>query len=482
MNKKLFLSFLSFLPFFVKLTFAQSTEYSTEVEGRIKQVENNLMTWVQTQDSVKWSLTDRMAHYHINGISIAVIHNYNIEWAKGYGWADISEKRPATNKTLFQAASLSKSINAVGLMKMVQDKKLELNTDINQYLTSWKFPYDATAKNKKITIGNLLSHTAGLSVNGFGGYAVGDKLPLLTQILDGKKPSNSQAVRSLSEPGIKFQYSGGGVTISQLIVTDVTHQPYDEFMNETVLKPLEMTNSFFTQPPSESKAQLLATGYYGNGKEVKGKYHIYPEQAAAGLWTNPSDLCKFIIEIQSSNSGKSYKVLSPEITKVLLTPYIENSPALGLFIIKLGNTEIFSNSGLNCGFTCMFNGSSDGDGVVIMANSDNSQIFDEILYSIASVYNWKYHSPVHKNVIKMPQTLLESYCGNYKYNGQKVKLKLIDNNLYLLFRGMTCRIYFTSNVDFFVYEAMTDFKILLDTNGNIDKINFAGDQVIYKVK
>lgn len=351
MKKAFSLCVLIFFTFSVRLAFAQSAQYSAEIESKVKQVENNLMPWVQTQDSIKWSLKDRMAYYNTNGISIAVIRSYKLDWARGYGWADVSEKRPVTDQTLFQAASLSKSVNAVGLLKLVQDKKIDLTTDINEYLTSWKFPYSQATKDKKITLGNLLSHTAGLSVSGFPGYSVGEELPSVAQILDGKGPSNSKAVRSISEPGTNFQYSGGGVTISQLIVTDVAHQPYDEFMNEAVLRPLDMSNSFFTQPPLESKAHLLATGYYGNGKEVEGKYHIYPEQAAAGLWTTPTDLCKLIVEIQSSYSGKPYKVLSPETTKVLTTPYIENLPALGLFVAKSGNTVTFSNGGLNCGFT-----------------------------------------------------------------------------------------------------------------------------------
>ena len=376
----------------VKYLLAQETSYPAEVEDKIKQVENSLMSLVQTKDSVKWSLKERMSYYNLHGISIAVIHNYKIEWAKGYGWADTSEHRPVTPLTLFQAASISKSLNAVGVLKLVQDKKLDLNTDINQYLTSWEFPYDSVSKNKKITMRNLLSHTAGLTVTGFPGYSVGDTIPSITQILDGKKPSNTPAVRSQSKPGIKFRYSGGGVTISQLILMDLTHQPYDEFMWETVLKPLEMTNSFFTQPPPADKKQFLATGYYDKGKEVMGKYHIYPECAAAGLWTNPTDLCKFIIEIQLSYLGKSNKILSPEMTKTFLTRYKEKS-ALGVFIIKKGNTVYFRNDGGNRGFLSTYRGSFDGNGVVIMVNSENYHILEEIVNSVASVYHWKDYLP-----------------------------------------------------------------------------------------
>ena len=225
---------------------AQTTTYSPEVEKHIQQVENNLTRWVQTQDTPCWTLRDRMAHYNMQGLSIAVINDYQIEWAKGYGWADSSEHRLVTPQTLFQAASLSKSLHGVAVFKLVQEKKLDLNTDINQYLTSWQFPYDSIAKNKIITTANLLSHTAGLTIDGFPGYSKSDSLPSITQILDGKKPANTSAVRSKFEPGLKSAYSGGGYVISQLMVTDIVQEPYDEYMWKNVLKPMGMTNSIFS--------------------------------------------------------------------------------------------------------------------------------------------------------------------------------------------------------------------------------------------
>ncbi len=231
----------------------QTKKYPADVEEKIKQVENNLAGWVQTGNNDRWNLTERMKKYGINGVSIAVVHNYKIEWARGYGFADISEKRPVTEATLFQAASISKSLNSLGVLKLVQEKKLDLDADINKYLVSWKFPYDEKSNDKKITIANLLSHTGGLTIHGFPGYSRGDTLPTLPQILDGQKPANTEAVRSSSEPGKNVNYSGGGTTITQLIVMDITHQPYDVFMKKNVLDPLGMTASSFTQPPEKGK-------------------------------------------------------------------------------------------------------------------------------------------------------------------------------------------------------------------------------------
>jgi CubicO group peptidase (beta-lactamase class C family) len=259
-----------------------------------------------------------------------------LEWAKGYGWADSAEKRPVTTETLFQAGSISKSLNSLGVLKLVQDRKLDLYTDINFYLKSWKFPYDSISKGKKITLINLLTHTAGLNVHGFPGYTVGDPIPTLPQVLDGLPPANTPAVRSVFEPGLRFQYSGGGTTISQMIVQDVTGQPYDEFMWKNVLQPLGMMNSSYSQPPSSSKQKQLASAYYADGKPVKGKYHIYPEQAAAGLWTNPTDLSKYIIETQLSMEERSSKVLKMEWARLRVTPYIDSTAALGVFIPVIG--------------------------------------------------------------------------------------------------------------------------------------------------
>ena len=319
----------------------KNKKYSSDIEEKIKQVENNLEGWVRIQGAVPGNLQERMKEINMKGLCIAVVKDYRIDWIRGYGWADEAEKIPVTAKTLFQAASISKSLNGVGIMRLVQEKKIDLNTDINEYLTTWKFPYDSISKNKPITVAALLSHTAGLTIHGFPGYEQGDTIPTLLQILDGEKPANTQAVRSMTEPGTAVIYSGGGVTITQLLVTDITKEPYDLFMQKNVLDPLGMKNSFYTQPPPASKMKLLATGYKADGKEVRGKYHIYPEQAAAGLWTNPADLCKYIIETQLSWKGQSAKVLTPEYTKLRLTPVLQES-AYGVFVSKNDSSTYIS--------------------------------------------------------------------------------------------------------------------------------------------
>jgi CubicO group peptidase (beta-lactamase class C family) len=401
--------------FFIKIN--ASAQYSSDINEKIQRVEKNLIPNIQTENDGPMTMQDRMTFYKVHGVSVAVIHNYKIEWAKGYGYADDSLKVPVTPQTLFQAASISKSLNSVGVLKLVQEKKIALYTDINAYLTSWKFPYDSLSKNKKITVANLLSHTGGLKVHGFDGYEKGKEIPTIEQILDGKKPANSPAIRSMYEPGIKSEYSGGGITISQLIVMDVTHQPYDKFMYNNVLKPLGMTGSTYTQPPAGVKSELLATAYRYNGKALPGKYHIYPEQAAAGLWTNPTDLSKYVIETQLALQGKSHKVINQQTTKLRLTPYLNKNAALGVFIDSLQDgVKYFEHGGANEGFRCQYFGSMEGgNGVVVMVNSDNGDIMNEIVNSVAKVYGFKgLNRSKFRKEIAVADTILQKYTGKYE--------------------------------------------------------------------
>ncbi len=406
--------------------------YTPEVLDRIAKVENNLGSWYQIEGEKPFNILERLKFHNIPAVSIAVVSNYKIEWVKAYGIADIASNNPASIQTLFQAASISKSLNGVGAMKLVQAKKVDLNTDINTYLNSWKFPYDSGSGNKKITLANLLSHTAGLTIHGFPGYEVTDTIPSVYQVLDGKSPANTKAVRSQFAPATRVQYSGGGTTISQVLISDVSKKPYQQYMYEEVLTPLGMTSSFYDQPAPANKRALLATGYQTNGQEIKGKYHIYPEQAAAGLWTNPTDLAKYIIETQLSYQGKSSKVLSQETTRLRLTPVVNKEAALGAFIMTKGNATYFQHGGANEGFRCQYFGDlENGNGVVVMVNSDNGAILNEIINSVASVYGWKdFYNPVVKKRATVGNDVLKTYTGKYELNpGFNITISLEGNQL-----------------------------------------------------
>jgi CubicO group peptidase (beta-lactamase class C family) len=450
--------------------------YSKIIGDTIKMVENGLSGDVLIQDSANtWNIEERMKAKGINGLSIAMIRDYKIVWAKGYGLADKASNTPVTTQTLFQAASLSKSLNAVGVLKLVQDKKIDLSTDINTYLKSWQFPYDTVSHDKKVTVANLLSHTAGLTVHGFGGYESGDSIPTLQQILDGKRPANSEPVRSMFEPGLRSEYSGGGTTILQQIVMDVTGKPYATYMQQNVLDPLGMTMSSYQQPAAKDKEKYLSTGYQGNGEIIKGRYHIYPEQAAAGLWTNPTDLAKYIIETQLSLKGNSNKVLNTEMTKLRLTPYIDSSAAFGVFIVEKGGMKYFSHGGANEGFRCQYYGSFDGgNGVVVMVNSDDGSIMNEIINSIATVYKWKdFYTPTIKKAIPVTAGMLNAYSGKYVLDKDTITISEDNGKTFFhVSNGENYRIYFSTEQDFFTPELSFDLKFEKDSNGRVTDIYF----------
>jgi len=408
----------------------------------------------------------------IPGLSIAVIRDYKIEWAKGYGWADTEEERKVTTDTRFQAASISKSINSLGILKLVEMGKLDPEADINTYLTNWKFPYDSLSHNKKISVYNLLSHTAGLDIHGFPGYEKKDTLPTIQQILDGKRPANTKAVRSLFEPGIKYKYSGGGITISQLILTNIANSNYADWMQKNVLQPLGMTNSSYQQPPTATSN--LATGYYGNGKPVTGKYHIYPEQAAAGLWTTPTDLAKYIIECQLALEGRSKKVLSQSMMKKRLTPYIDSNAALGVFIEKKAGQLYFTHNGGNEAFLCTSYGSMQGgNGVVIMINGENFAVINELLNSVAIVYDWKgVYNPTFKKIVTLPKDTLQKLVGNFLLEKDTLTVSFCGDALCLQqnFQPATgYQMFFSDNNNFSVREVPNAFfTVIRNAEGKVE--------------
>jgi len=403
------------------LIFTTALYAQSDLQSKIRRVEQGLLPQVLVKGDPAWTIEERMQHYKIPGVSIAVINNFKIEWSKSYGLRDVETKEPVTLETLFQAGSISKPVAAMVALKKVEQGKLSLEENINNKLISWKLPDNEFTAKKKVTLANLLSHTGGLTVHGFPGYAVGETVPTLPQILDGVSPANTAPVRVDMEPSTRFRYAGGGTTIMQLALMDIEKKPFPQIAKETVLEPLQMTNSTYHQPLPADWLKRAAAGYRPDGSEVEGKRHTYPEMAAAGLWTTPSDLAKFAIEIQLSLQGKSNKVLSKEMTAKILTPFVEDFVALGFFIDKKGKTIYFQHGGADEGFRAQLMAHKDkGYGAVVMVNSDNGQIINEILRSIAKEYQWEDYLSQPYEIVAVEPELLDGYIGRYLVNPDRV--------------------------------------------------------------
>ena len=373
------------------------------------------------------SLAERMAELHVAGLSIAYVHEGKIAWTRTYGATRFGG--PAvTPDTLFQAASISKPVTALAVLHLAQEGKLDLDRDVNLYLKSWKVP-----GSQKVTLRQLLTHTAGISVHGFRGYDLGTPLPSLIQMLDGQPPANSGAIRVVAEPGANWKYSGGGYLIIRQVLEDTTGQPFAKLMQDLVLKPIGMTRSSYDQPLAAARLAEAATPYDGDGKELTEGPHVYPEMAPDGLWTTPSDLARYVIEVQNALSGKANHVISPEMTRAMLTPSLADQ-GLGPVVVD----DLFWHEGGNSGFQCLFAGfAKGGDGAVIMANSENgAELAGEIMRTIGHDRGWPNFTSEDREAVSLDPAVAARYAGFYRLGRYSLaEADLEQGKLYLILPG-----------------------------------------------
>ncbi|NQZ23190.1 MAG: class A beta-lactamase-related serine hydrolase [Colwellia sp.] len=395
--------------------FLCSSSWANELKS-IKDVENSLSPVNIFKGDKLWNLQDRMKHYGVPGVGIAVIKDYKISWFKTYGLADRETGETASNQTLFQAGSVSKPAAAFAALRLVEAGKLSLDADINTVLKSWQLPENQFTTKNKVTLRQLLSHTGGLTVHGFRGYSVGEKVPNVIQVLNGAKPANSSPVRVNKEPGGDFRYSGGGYTIAQLMMSDVSGKPFEKVMDDLLIRPSQMTQSTYQQPLPPTLLKYAASGVLPHGDAVTGKRHTYPEMAAAGLWTTAGDLASFAIEIQKALNGDS-KLMSKSMAQTMTTE-VDSGYALGWGINNRGASGYFSHGGWDEGFCTQLTGHlKDGYGVAIMINSNHPEFLDEVVNAVGLTYGWDgYQAKVKQSIAK---DVTNKYVGQYGYDSTR---------------------------------------------------------------
>jgi CubicO group peptidase (beta-lactamase class C family) len=367
--------------------FAASAQVSAADAAHIAHIEAGLVS-LPDGPSERTPLAQRMDELHVPGVSIAYIHDGRIAWARGFGVTRIGGP-PVTPTTLFQAASISKALTATVVLNLAQFGKFDLDTDVNAYLKSWKVPENAFTAKEKVTIRRLLSHAAGVSIHGFQGYAAGAPVPTLIQVLDGAGPANSTAVRVIATPGSAWSYSGGGFEILQLLLQDATGEPFPQLMRGIVFDTLGMDHSTFEQPLPAEMAADAATPYYASGAPVPGGAHTYAEDAAAGLWTTPSDLARWVIAMQRAISARSNYLLFPSTAREMVTDVGLGHWGLGVALAGPPDHPMFGHGGSNAGFQSLMEAFDDGDGVVIMTNSDAGYLLCwQIFLTVAAEYGW----------------------------------------------------------------------------------------------
>ena len=363
----------------------------------------------------------------------------------------------------------------------MEQGKLALDEDVNAKLTGWKVPENEFTKDKKVTLRGILSHTAGLTVHGFPGYATDGPVPTLVQVLDGEKPTNTPPIRVDVLPGSKWRYSGGGYTVMQQMMIDVTGKSFPQFMQETVLIPLGMNESTFEQPLPAGKAKLTASGHYADRSLVKGKWHIYPEMAAAGLWTTPSDLVRFAVAVQDALAGESDKTLSKQMARQMLTEEKDHD-GLGVFLEGGGSTLRFGHGGRDEGFDARLLAYAEaGQGAAIMINAnDNSGMISRIMEAVAREYHWPKYSaftPFGALGIVVPDEVLRACAGRYEsFNNQMLGFAAVRGHLMSLVDGLPDEEFLPETADSFA-SAQRDARLTFhkDGDGAVDGILWMED-------
>ncbi len=411
-------------------------ESAATTEARIVAIEGGLLPLFTIRgEAVRTTpLAERMDELGVPGVSVAVIEGGEVVWARGWGLADIASERPVTSATLFQAASISKPVAAMAALQMVQNGTIDLDGNVNDYLTSWQVPDNGFTADKKVTLRGLLTHTAGTTVWGFPGYGPDDEVPSTVGVLEGE--GNTDPVRVFKEPGESWRYSGGGYTVMQLMLEDLSGRPLPELMREAVLEPAGMTRSAYAQPLPAERRSEAAIGYRADGSFVDGGYHTYPEMAAAGLWTTPTDLARFALAIQRSYAGEDESLLSQETARAMLTPSM-NGHGLGPRIAADG--LYFGHGGSNEGFRCQFTAFIEGGrGIAVMTNSDaGGQLANEIIFTVAAEYGWPSLAPDEKVVVTLDAEDYERVVGTYALPGVPggVQVRYTEGRLLLVMPG-----------------------------------------------
>ncbi len=455
----------------------------------INAIENNLLGGIQIKgDPFKtYNVLDRMKYYNVPGFSVAVIKDGKLHWAKTYGVLDANNKSELNENTLFQAASISKPISALGILKLVENGRLDLDTDVNQYLKSWKIEENKFTKNEKVTIRRLLTHTSGIDDNGFDGYTQSEQIPTTTQVLNGE--GNTSKVVVSNVPGSERRYSGGGYVILQQVIEDLSGVSFEIYMEKEILRPLGMTSSTYQQPLNRAVYKNVSSAHTNEGQVINGGWHNYPEKAPGGLWTTPSDYAKYCIAVQNIYAGKANGLLSKETIGKMLSKHMDD---WGLGPIVKGEKESLrithdgSNKGFKADFTAFVNR---GDAVIVMSNGDNGGVLgNEFVRGVSAFYNWGIRVPRIIDSPKLSANELEKFVGVYAWSERpayRVEVVLNDAQLVYVAPGdySTKRFMLTpfGTLDFIDLESETEIKFRTDKDGEIEGLLSRGRFVFNKI-
>lgn len=382
------------------------------------------------------SIEDKMLAYNIPALSLAVINQGEIEWADVYQNTNFSDEQKLSSSSIFQAASLSKPVTFLAALRMHSAGEIDLDKNIEDYLKDFELPQGKQTAENPVTFRNLFAHTSGITPGGYQGYAKDLVVPSDIDILRGTEGVNSPAINVITLPNETLAYSGGAYTLAELALQDIYNDEFSNIMEKWILEPAGMKHSEFTQPLPASKANQVAKGYVQSGDVLDGGWRNHPEQAAAGLWSNATDMAKFLIEIYNAYQGKKSIFSQSDIKSILSQE--RDGQVYGFILNRSGDDVSITHYGGNAGYrTGMTIDLTSGNGLVYLINSDNGgALGNELFLSASQVYNWHQFKQTSVSRKQVPPNELKQLSGEYKWNNQlnlSVKYDESNNLISLIF-------------------------------------------------
>lgn len=391
---------------------------SEGVEQRRQAVVDGLLPIMRIADRpLRWTVDERLAHHRCPGVAIAVMHDGAIDWVDGFGRRNADLPGAVGPDTVFMVASCSKPVTATLVLQQVERGVLDLDVDVNTYLRRWQVPGNDFTASQPVTLRHALSHTAGLTVNGWGitlqdGSPVADELDLL----HGRPPSRQAPVVVDKAYDGTDRYSGGGYVIAQLVLEDVLQRPFDELADELLFTPLGMTRSSFHRPLLPRLRDDLAWGHGDDGRPFPGGWGLSSEMGAGGLFSTAGDYARFLLGVRSAFQGEPGAVLGQELARLMCTRHDRGAFGLGVRVLGEGPTLRINHGGSNDGYQSETNCYLEsGDGAVVLTNAASGLfLYREVLNGIAQVYDWPAFMPGPKRLRVLDDAELARLEGSYR--------------------------------------------------------------------
>ncbi|HEY2472963.1 MAG TPA: serine hydrolase [Terracidiphilus sp.] len=453
-----------------------SGQNSNSGQQRMEQVQNHLTRYVVIKNSTndQMILLAQMKALNVPAVSVAAIRNGAIDWVKACGVSSL-DGAEVTPETLFGAASISKPVTALGVLRLVEEGKIDLDTNVNQYLKRWKIPDNQFTVKEKVTVRELLSHTSGIGTHNGEIYDPSAPVPTFLQLLDGEKPARTGPVRVEVVPGTKFAYSNGGYLVLALLIEDVTGESFADYIKRNVLDRIGMKNSTFDAPLPQEMRLHAATAYGADGKwAVPPAKFVEPNLAAGGLWSTPTDLAKLLLEVRREYEGKSHRVLREDTVRMMLAPGMGPSAArhygLGFEVGGSAENPYIRHEGSAYFQDDMVQYLS-GNGVVVMTSGGGGgALADEVIRSAGIVYDFPDFRSVEHSVVAVAASELPRFVGTYVY------IKVAEDRDHLTAEipagSPPVRLYPESPTRFFVLDGPQELSFILDSKENVTGVEF----------